>query len=103
MAVNYPTEKIDGENIPWIRKRPQEDNREFFKYSLTYADVNNYPGRVLEHLARKFYGDPKLWHLIYEVNPPMLSDNYQQGMELKIPITSSFREAPIITSTRQVQ
>lgn len=102
MAIKYPVQNVGGEEIPWIKKRPVADNRQFFKYKLTFEDVEEYPQQVLENLAQKFYGDVELWHLIYEVNPALLPDHYQQGMEMKIPVTSSFREAPIITSTRQV-
>ena len=101
--MEYPVAKIDGENIPWIKPRPQDDRREFVRYRLRPEDVDNYPGAVLENLADKFYSDVKLWHLIYEVNPPISPEDYQAGMEIKLPVTSSFRESPVVTSTRKIQ
>lgn len=100
--IKYPKQKIASETIPWIRKKPLDDQREIVEYTLTYEDVNSYPGNVLENLSFKFYGEPTLWYLIYELNAPIEPSEYSEGMVIQVPVTSSFRESPIITSTRQV-
>lgn len=102
MAIKYPIKKIDGENIPWIRKKPADDERQYLDYTISFEDAESFPGNCLHHLADKFYSDPALWYLIYELNAPLEPSEYVEGMTIKIPITSAFRESPIITSTRKV-
>lgn len=102
MAIKYPIKKIDGENIPWIRKKPADDERDFLEYKISFEDMESYPGNCLQHLAEKFYSDPALWFLIYELNAPLEPSEFTEGMVIKIPMTSAFRESPIITSIRKI-
>lgn len=102
MSINYPVEKIEGKSIPWIKRPPEDDGREFIWYTITWEDVNEYPTRVLHNIARKLYRNANLWHLIYEVNPPIPPEDYVEGMRIKVPVTTAFREARAVQSVRQL-
>ena len=74
-----PIESADEEILPWVE-----------------IVVEN--GEDIYQLALKYYGNREAYHYIYNANQHIIHQNLiiEDGMSLKIPITESFEEQPII-------
>lgn len=75
--------KSDKVTIPHITHRVRIKNGEF--YVLTQEDIYQDRGQIMANLAFKFYGDPTLWTIIQDNNPPMLDSHLYEGIKLFIP------------------
>lgn len=85
--MNYPIKKllIRGEEVtvPHIRRKVRYS--EGVEYVLKQDDVHKDKGQILATLAEKFYGDPQLFYIILDNNPPILDYFLDIGYKIFIP------------------
>jgi hypothetical protein len=87
MNINYPVLTIQDTRIQVSQSRRKD--LDYIEYELTYDDVITFRGHVLETVAIRFYGDRKLWSLIYDYNPVIMPDEFTEGMLIRVPIFNS--------------
>lgn len=85
--MNYPILTFDQSTVQSYEKRDLSFN--FIEYTISYEDVHTFEGHVLEFLSMKFYGKRIWWYKIYDVNPNLFPDEFQEGMKIKIPLINS--------------
>jgi len=84
MTIQYPIVIVEDSRLQIFQSRRKD--LDYIEYELTYDDVAMFPGFVLETIAMRFYGDRKLWALIYDYNPVIMPDDYEVGMFVKVPV-----------------
>lgn len=87
MNIQYPVISLDDSRVQIYQARRKD--LDFIEYELTTDDIITFPGYTLETLALRFYGDRKLWTMIYDYNPVVMPDEFEVGMIVKIPVFSS--------------
>jgi len=89
--MSFPTKKLalSGEevSVPHIRTRVLYS--EGTQYTLIDEDLLRDKGNVLAYLAGKFYGDPALYYIIQENNPPIHDSFLQEGFVIFLPNLNS--------------
>lgn len=98
--IQYPIEIIGDDQIQTIQSR--QDLGQFALYRLGYEDVNTFPGHTLEMVALRFYGTQRMWELIYDYNPNIYPDDYQEGMTVIVPLPVTANIKPIGFSARGI-
>ena len=85
--MNYPIKKLlirgNEVTVPHIRKKIRYS--EGVEHVLTQDDVYKDKAFILATLAEKFYGDPNLYYIILDNNPPILDYFLDIGYKIFIP------------------
>ena len=97
--MNYPILTIEQTSVISYEKRDLSFN--FIEYTLGYEDIHTFEGHTLEFLAMKFYGKRIWWYRIYDINPTIFPDDYEEGMVVRIPLINEANLHPkLITFDR---
>jgi len=85
VRVSYPT-MIDDQGNQYLGYALPTVDFGTIPLKISSEVQLNIPGFVYEFLAGYLYGDPGLWYLIYDSNPPIPPDALEAGVTIQIPV-----------------
>lgn len=100
MRPSYPFVQLEDHEYKTLWKDQMYSPQETVSYTLTGTDVQHWKGHEYEFLAQKFYGNSKLWWLIYDANKNVPPDSLEEGVQIQIPVVNPLDFVMPISSGR---